>query len=51
MPEDSIQAEILRENIAHAQERPSYGNWAGGVVKQYRRPGVGLSGSKIRFYN
>ena len=49
MPEDSIQAEILRENIAHAQERPSYGNWAGGVVKQYRRPGVAYQGLKSDF--
>ena len=43
MPEDSIHAVILRDNIADAQERPSYGNWAGGIVyivKQYRRLGM-----------
>ena len=32
MPEDSIHAEILRDNIADAQEHPSHGNWAGGIV-------------------
>ena len=40
MPEDSIHAEILRDNIADAQEHPSYGNWAGGIVKQYSRLGM-----------
>ena len=35
MPEDSIHAEILRDNIADAQEHPSYGNWAGTIVKLY----------------
>ena len=40
MFEDSIHAEILRDNIADAQEHPSYGNWAGGVVKQYSRLGM-----------
>ena len=40
MPEDSIHAEILRDNIADAQKRPSYGNWAGGIVEQYRRLGM-----------
>ena len=29
-------------NIADAQERPSYGNWAGGIVKEYRRLGMAL---------
>ena len=33
-------AKILRDNIADAQERPSYGNWAGGTVKQFRRLGM-----------
>ena len=32
MPEDSIHAEILRDNMTDAQEHPSYGNWAGGIV-------------------
>ena len=35
MPEDSVDsghAEILKDNIADAQERPSCGNWAGGIV-------------------
>ena len=40
MPEDSIHAEVLRDNIADAQEYPSYGNWAGGIIKQYRRLGM-----------
>ena len=40
MPEDSIHAEILRDNIADAQEHPSYGNCAGGIVKQYSRLGM-----------
>ena len=40
MPEDSIHAEILRNNIADAQGHPSYGNWAGGIVKQYSRLGM-----------
>ena len=42
MPEDSIHAEILRENIADAQKRPSCGSWAGGVVRQYSRLGMAL---------
>ena len=40
MPEDSIHAVILRDNIADAQEHPSYGDWAGGIVKQYSRLGM-----------
>ena len=40
MPEDSIHAEVLRDNIADAQEHPSYGNWAGDIIKQYRRLGM-----------
>ena len=35
-PQDSFHDDILRDNIADAQEHPSYGNWAGGIVKQYR---------------
>ena len=34
MPEGSIHAGVLRDNIADAQEHPSYGNWAGGIIKQ-----------------
>ena len=40
MPEDSIHAEILKDNIADAQEHPSYSNYAGGIVKQYSRLGM-----------
>ena len=40
MPVDSIHANILRDNIADAQQQPSCGNWAGGIVKQYRRLGI-----------
>ena len=40
MPGDSIHAEILRDNIADAQEHPSSGNCAGGIVKQYGRLGM-----------
>lgn len=43
MPEDSIHAEILRDNIADAQERSSYGKWASGIVKQYSRLGMASS--------
>ena len=35
MPEDSIHAGILRDNIADAQEHRSHGNWAEGIVKHY----------------
>ena len=37
MPDDSIHAEILRDNVADAQEHPSCDNWAGGNVKHYSR--------------
>ena len=40
MPDDSIHAEIFRDNIADAQQHPSCGNWAGGIVKQYSRLGM-----------
>ena len=40
MPDDSVHAEILRDNIADAQEHPSCGNWAGGIAKQYGRLGM-----------
>ena len=40
MPEDSTHAEIFRDNIADVQERPSCGNWAGGIVRQYSRLGM-----------
>ena len=40
MPDDSIHAELLRVNIADAQQHPSCGNWAGGIVKQYSRLGL-----------
>ena len=33
-------AEMLRDNIADAQGRPSCGNWAGGIVKQYSPLGM-----------
>ena len=40
MPDGSIHAEILRDNIADARQHPSCGNWAGGIVKQYSRLGM-----------
>ena len=40
MPEDIIHAGIPEDNIADAQEHPSYGNWAGSIVKQYSRLGM-----------
>ena len=40
MPDDSIHAGILRDNIADALEHPACGNWAGGIVKQYSRLGM-----------
>ena len=40
MPDDSIHAEILRDNVADAQQHPSCDGWAGGIVKQYGRLGM-----------
>ena len=40
MPDDSIHAETLRDNVADAQQHPSCDNWADGVVKQYSRLGM-----------
>ena len=34
MPDDSIHAEILQDNVADAQQHPSCDNWAGGIAKQ-----------------
>ena len=31
MPDNSIDAELLRDNIADAQQHPSCGTWAGGI--------------------
>ena len=42
MSGDSIHAEILRDIIADAQERPSCANWAGCIVKQYSHLGMAL---------
>ena len=47
MTDDRIHAEILRDNIADAQEHPSYGNWAGGIIKQYGRLGMASPSSGI----
>ena len=40
MPDNSIHAELLRDNIADAQQHPSCGNWADGIVKQFSRLGM-----------
>ena len=40
MPQDGDHAEILGDDIADAQEHPSCGNWASGIVKQYSRLGM-----------
>ena len=40
MPDDSIHDEILRDNVADAQQHPSCDNWADGIVKQYSRLGM-----------
>ena len=40
VPDDSIPAQILRDNVAGAQQHPSCDNWAGGIVKQYSRLGM-----------
>ena len=43
MPDDSIHAETLRDNVADvadAQQHPSCDNWAGDIVKQYSRLGT-----------
>ena len=37
MPDDSIDAGILWDNVADAQQHPSCDNWAGGIVMQYSR--------------
>ena len=34
MPDDSIHAESLWDNVADAQQHPSCDNWADGIVKQ-----------------
>ena len=36
MPQDGIPPAILRDKAIDAQEHPSYGNWADGIVRQYR---------------
>ena len=40
MPQDSMHAEILQGNIADAQDHPSCGNWADGIVQQHSRLGM-----------
>ena len=40
MPDNSVHAEILRDNVADAQQHPSCDNWADGIVKQYSRLGM-----------
>ena len=40
MPDDSIHAEIFRDNVADAQQHPSCDNWAGDIVKQNSRLGM-----------
>ena len=55
MPGDGIRAEILKNNIADAQEHPSCRNWTGGVVKQLlqllqpSRHGLAIFVFKYRF--
>ena len=56
MPEDSIHAEIRRDNVADAQEHPSCSDWAGGIIRQYCRlgmaffPSSGITGlNSLRF--
>ncbi|RYE04502.1 MAG: reverse transcriptase family protein [Rickettsiaceae bacterium] len=40
MPEGSIHRDILMDNIADAQDHPSYTNWANGVMRQYSLLGI-----------
>ena len=42
MPQDSLHVGILKDTIADALEHPSYGHWAGGIVKQHGRLGMAL---------
>ena len=53
MPDDSIHAAILRDNIADAQAHSSCGNWAGGIVQQYSHLGMAspFSSSSITCLN
>ena len=47
MPQDSNHVKILKHSIAVAQEHPSCGNLAGGIVKQYGRLGMALPSSFV----
>ena len=40
MPEGSIHRDILMDNVADAQDHPSYSNWANGVMRQYTLLGM-----------
>ena len=43
MQQDITHVAILKDKIADAQKLPSYGNWGGGIVKQYQLPWHGLT--------
>ncbi len=40
MPEDSLHADILRDNIHDAEHNPIVANWAGGIRKQFADLGM-----------
>ena len=40
MPESSIHADILKDNISASQQHPMCGNWATGIVRQYASLGM-----------
>lgn len=40
MPEDSLHADILKDNIHDAQHGPLVANWAGGIRKQFANLGM-----------
>ena len=51
MPQASLHAEILSDNILDAQQAPGFDNWAAGVHKQYTSLGMAspFLGGRIQF--
>ena len=51
MPESSSHVDILRDKNAGAQEYPSCGNWAGGIVKRFRQHGKAVPVLSFGMFN
>ena len=51
MPEGSIHRDVLMDNIADAQDHPSYSNWANEVMRQYSLLGMASPSSGIAGLN